>query len=276
MLTVTNTGNVTLNNVTLTDPMLKMNKIIGELQAGASASVAVTYRLTQEDRERGRVINTAVVTGVTPANTIVSDTSGTRNDNNEPTSTMVNRLPVAVNDEATTAANTPVNIQVLDNDDAGSSRFNKQSVTIIHAPARGRLTTNTDGTVVYIPENEYHGEDVFSYRVLDADGYITNIAAVRVTVIATDLKIPTLFTPNGDGRNDVFEIRGLHQYVENELVMINRWGNEVYRQKNYQSNWRGDGMAEGTYYYLLRVRKTSSSPWETMKGYTTLVRKFNQ
>ncbi|WP_298735435.1 gliding motility-associated C-terminal domain-containing protein [uncultured Chitinophaga sp.] len=91
-----------------------------------------------------------------------------------------------------------------------------------------------------------------------------------------DLKIPTLFTPNGDGRNDVFEIRGLQQYAENELVIFNRWGNEVYRRQNYQHNWKGDGLSEGTYYYLLRIKKTNGSGWEVLKGYTTLIRAFKQ
>lgn len=91
-----------------------------------------------------------------------------------------------------------------------------------------------------------------------------------------DLFIPNLFTPNGDGRNDAFEIRGLNQFPENELVIVNRWGNEVFRTTNYQNNWTGEGLNEGTYYYLLKARKTGSGQWKIFKGYVTLVQNFKK
>ena len=119
-------------------------------------------------------------------------------------------------------------------------------------------------------------------------GTITNTATVKAAEIdpiivnnsATDLKeivrltIPNLFTPNGDGRNDVFEIRGLSLYQSNELTIVNRWGNEVFRTKNYQNNWSGEGLNEGTYYYLLRVQKPGSNQFEIHKGFITLIRNF--
>ncbi|MBB2151401.1 DUF7507 domain-containing protein [Pedobacter gandavensis] len=91
-----------------------------------------------------------------------------------------------------------------------------------------------------------------------------------------DLFIPNLFTPNGDGRNDAFEIRGLDQFPDNELVIVNRWGNEVFRTTNYQNNWTGEGLNEGTYYYLLKARKTGSKEWKVFKGYVTLVHNFKK
>jgi gliding motility-associated-like protein len=88
------------------------------------------------------------------------------------------------------------------------------------------------------------------------------------------LKIPNLFTPNGDGINDVFEIRGLDQYQQNNLSIVNRWGNEVYHSTHYQNTWTGDGLNEGTYYYTLKVKKTATSEEVVYKGYVTLMRSF--
>jgi gliding motility-associated-like protein len=274
---ITNTGNVPLHNVVLTDPMLGLTKNLpNDLQAGASTSITVIYRLTQRDREQGSVANTAVVTGFTPANTEVRDMSGTDLNNDQPTETKVAASPRAMDDAATTRTGTPVTIPVLDNDDAGHSSFNTTTVTILAQPLHGRLSIHPDGTVTYTPETTYSGEDNFSYRVQDVDGYQTNRAFVQLMISAVNIQIPTLFTPNSDGKNDAFEVRGLQQYTENELVIVNRWGNEVYRQKNYQNNWRGDGLNEGTYYYLLKVRKADTAAWEVFKGYTTLIRKFKQ
>lgn len=91
-----------------------------------------------------------------------------------------------------------------------------------------------------------------------------------------NLVVPNLFTPNGDGVNDAFEIRGLDLFQENELVIINRWGNEVYKATNYKNDWTGTGLNEGTYYYLLRVRENSAVAWKTFKGYITLIRTFRK
>ncbi|MBW4891700.1 gliding motility-associated C-terminal domain-containing protein [Mucilaginibacter sp. HMF5004] len=86
------------------------------------------------------------------------------------------------------------------------------------------------------------------------------------------LMVPNVFTPNGDGVNDTFIIPGLNQYTENELVIINRWGNHVYEKKNYNNEWTGEGLLDGTYYYVLTA-KNPSGDTETYKGYVTLLRK---
>ena len=85
------------------------------------------------------------------------------------------------------------------------------------------------------------------------------------------LIVPNIFTPNGDNVNDTFFIPGLDTYSENELTIINRWGNHVYEKKDYKNDWSGQGLVEGTYYYLLRV-KNRAGAWDVYKGYLTLVR----
>ncbi|TCD18108.1 gliding motility-associated C-terminal domain-containing protein [Pedobacter psychrodurus] len=96
------------------------------------------------------------------------------------------------------------------------------------------------------------------------------------SINGADLFIPNLFTPNGDSNNDTFEIRGLNLFAENDLVIVNRWGNEVYKANNYQNNWTGEGLNEGTYYYLLRVKENAGAPWQVFKGYITLIRAFKR
>ncbi len=97
-----------------------------------------------------------------------------------------------------------------------------------------------------------------------------------VLIVLPKLKIPNLFTPNGDGINDVFEVRGLEQFLKNELTIVNRWGNEVYKKSPYKNNWAGDGLNEGTYYYILKVRNSDTDEWTIYKGYVTLIRAFKQ
>lgn len=87
------------------------------------------------------------------------------------------------------------------------------------------------------------------------------------------LKIPNVITPDGDGRNDAFRIQGLDAYPESKMLIFNRWGNEVWHSNGarYQHNWTGEGLNEGTYYYLLTV-KDSTGTWQTFKGWVTLLR----
>jgi len=94
---------------------------------------------------------------------------------------------------------------------------------------------------------------------------------LTLTVISSNLIIPNIFTPNGDGKNDVFEIKGLESYPGSQLVIFNRWGNEVYRSDNYQNNWDGNNLAEGTYYYLLNL-KDHTGKITVYKGWVFLKR----
>ncbi|SIQ69841.1 ice-binding family protein [Pontibacter lucknowensis] len=85
------------------------------------------------------------------------------------------------------------------------------------------------------------------------------------------LNVPNVFTPNNDGENDTWVVGNLTNYPDNEVVVVNRWGNEVYRSKAYQNNWNGDKLAEGTYYYLIRLTLCDGSE-KTYKGYVMIVR----
>lgn len=99
-----------------------------------------------------------------------------------------------------------------------------------------------------------------------------------VNNISTDYKdfagmtIANVFTPNGDGRNDTFSIPDISQYPQNELMIVNRWGASVYQAKNYQNNWTGDMLDEGTYFYSLKV-VNKKGVQEEYKGYVMLLRK---
>jgi len=93
---------------------------------------------------------------------------------------------------------------------------------------------------------------------------------VVITVEASSLAIPNIFTPNNDGRNDVFKISGIESFPGTQLIIFNRWGNEVYRADNYLNNWDGGNLAEGTYYYVVNKKEhnggvTSYKGWVYIK-----------
>ncbi len=81
-----------------------------------------------------------------------------------------------------------------------------------------------------------------------------------------DISVPNVFSPNGDGRNDVFIIQGLAGRM-NSFRIFNSWGTQVYSRVNYLNDWSPDNLSEGTYYYVLSVEEL-----EDLTGFVTLVR----
>lgn len=270
---IKNTGQSIINSIALSDTKLGLANYaiavpVGGLYPGAAVYFSTQYTLTQADKDAGVVNNTATVSSVDGAGkTLTSSSSAV---------VQVALSPVAIDDAAKTVVNTPVIIPVLANDNPGNSTLDPKTVEIVGQPANGTVTVNADGTITYTPNPNYNGPDKFTYRVKDAYGYYTNVATVTITqtLLPGALKVPNLFTPNGDGINDVFEIRGLDQYQSNDLSIVNRWGNEVYHSTHYQNTWTGDGLNEGTYYYTLKVKRTATSDVEIYKGYVTLMRSF--
>lgn len=70
-----------------------------------------------------------------------------------------------------------------------------------------------------------------------------------------------VITPDGDGKNDRFVVENATLYPTNELVVFNRWGREVYRRKNYDNSWNGEGLSAGTYLYLFTANGQTIKNW---------------
>jgi gliding motility-associated-like protein len=69
--------------------------------------------------------------------------------------------------------------------------------------------------------------------------------------LVKELFIPNVITPNGDGSNDQFVIKGLNKFLKTELVIFDRWGDHVFKHSDYQNDWAAKGLSTGTYFYLL-------------------------
>ena len=93
--TVTNTGNSTLTNIVVTDPMVGLiisGNPIASLAVGASSSVITgTFTITQANIDAGSVTNSALATAKDPNGTDVTDISGTSNDDDDSTITIISQ-----------------------------------------------------------------------------------------------------------------------------------------------------------------------------------------
>lgn len=75
--------------------------------------------------------------------------------------------------------------------------------------------------------------------------------------------IPNIITPNDDDKNETFIIRGITDRYE--LFIYNRWGKQVYESLDYQNDWKGEGLADGTYYYIVKQGYQEYKGWVELK-----------
>jgi gliding motility-associated-like protein len=94
---------------------------------------------------------------------------------------------------------------------------------------------------------------------------------ITVTV-AKGIVVPNTFTPNGDGINDLWNIKHLADYPTARIEVFNRWGSPVYRStgnnKAWDGTYKGKLMPVGTYYYVIDLRIKNVLP---QTGYITLL-----
>lgn len=108
----------------------------------------------------------------------------------------------------------------------------------------------------------------YEVTIVDNNG-CAGIDQLVINEAPCEIEIPNVITPNnGDGLNDVWFIKNLDTNPDTQVMIFNRWGNEVYTSGNYQNNWGGDDLPEGTYFYTI-VLKTGKD----YKGTLEIIRK---
>lgn len=84
--------------------------------------------------------------------------------------------------------------------------------------------------------------------------------------------IPNVFTPNGNGFNDTFEIVGINKFEKNDLVIYNRYGDQIFQAENYRNNWDASAIVAGTYFYIFTGVDKSGQNQE-FKGWVQVIKK---
>jgi gliding motility-associated-like protein len=117
-----------------------------------------------------------------------------------------------------------------------------------------------------------------TYTITGMDFYgCKDVKYVTIVVDSSQNEfIPTGFTPNGDGLNDVFRLRGstLHKMVE--FRVYNRWGQQVFYTTSKDGGWDGTFGGQpapmGVYHYTVIVARPGHQHNQVIKGDVTLIR----
>ncbi len=92
--------------------------------------------------------------------------------------------------------------------------------------------------------------------------------------VVEDIEVYNVFSPNGDGINDYFEIENAERFPEMVVEVYSRWGDMLFQSKGYEDGNRWDGTARGkdapvgTYYYVI-IPYSGADP---ITGNVTIIR----
>jgi len=124
------------------------------------------------------------------------------------------------------------------------------------------------------PTNGYANAGTYTVILTATNGCGSDTATAVITLTQVlEFEFFNGFSPNGDGYNDYWKIPALSYYTNNEVLIINRWGNEIWKGVNYNNqsvkwegkNMNGEDMPDGTYYYIINYNNTVKTGWVFIK-----------
>ncbi len=142
---------------------------------------------------------------------------------------------------------------------------------IIRKDNRNDVNYYTDQDLRYTFKDS--GDYTVKLRVSNASGCMVE-DSITVTVTESDLQVPNVFTPNGDGLNDEFRVayKSLQSY---HCIVYNRWGRKVYEGSDPGKGWDGrvggKYVTSGAYYYIITATGTDGRKYKE-KGDINVIR----
>ncbi len=113
----------------------------------------------------------------------------------------------------------------------------------------------------------------YTLKITDANACAFDTSFVINTLCKGD-NFPNVFTPNGDDKNQFWEVNGINKFPNNETEIFNRWGSVVYSKKGWNGIWEGksnsgEELEAATYYYIINLNNPTKDIWH---GFVTLIR----
>lgn len=265
--TVVNTGNVTLSNIRINDALTGSANLAvtpGILAPGQSGSAVAAYTITLEDLDRGSLYNNAFVYAFDPNGNIVTASGEvTLAALQLPAIRLLKSAnpnsfsnPEEIINYSFTITNTGnVTLTDIRLTDSLTGKFLHPLVPATLVP--GQFATATDSYVTLYRDvilggvvNTAHafGSDRKGFQVSDTDTAIASSFA--------ELTVPNAFTPNGDGKNDVFKpLTPVILPDKFNMLIYDKWGQKLFETNSINSGWdgtfKGALKPAGVYTYII-------------------------
>jgi gliding motility-associated-like protein len=187
----------------------------------------------------------------------------------------INVVPGGLNADFTpnvTSGFAPLAVEFTNN---SSTSTGASSITSVWSFGNGtsQTTTTSINTAAV-----YNSPGTYTVMMISSKGTCVDTAYKVINVdIPSKLEIPNVFSPNGDGSNDVFYLKTAN-LTEITAIIFDRWGNKVYEVTSSTGNIAWDGknlsgkdVAAGTYFYMIKATGKDGQTYD-QKGNVSLYR----
>jgi len=121
----------------------------------------------------------------------------------------------------------------------------------------------------------YPPEDAEYTLTVNSEVGCGSSSSSAIIKVYKDVFVPSAFTPNNDGKNDLFRVAAADNYKRFKLLVYNRWGQVIFETTDINKGWDGKfkdlQLASDVYVYYLELVSASNKKI-TKKGTITLIR----
>jgi gliding motility-associated-like protein len=173
---------------------------------------------------------------------------------------LPNTLNIAIVDSVSLCGNTPFSLN-----SSMSGGYPDYSYQWFILPDNNSLS-NTSTISSLTPQ----AEGIYTVQIVitDSCGYQQADNQLINVLPPCQIIIPNVITPNGDLANDFFRIKNIEYHPNTNVTIFDRWGLKVFESTNYNNEWKGDGLNDGTFFYVIDVPEDKK-----YTGFVTVFRK---
>jgi len=170
----------------------------------------------------------------------------------------------------------PLSVNFTNLSSSSSTTTGTSSITSVWSFGNGISQITTSASIS--PSTTYTNAGTYTVTMYVSKGTCLDTVSKVITVeMPSKLDVPNVFTPNGDGSNDVFFLK-VANLTDITANIFDRWGNKVYESTSTKGNiaWDGTGMSgkdlpAGTYFYVIKATGKDGMAYEK-KGNVSIYR----
>lgn len=175
----------------------------------------------------------------------------------ESTEVIVDKLkePALSYDAETVCRDKPATLSLNNVDNRSTILWHSNNATNVPANSGRSLSVDKPGTF---------------WATVTKGNCVLSTDEVTLIAMADSLFVPNVFTPNGDDRNDYFEVRsqGMNDFY---LSVFNRYGKRMYETDQIDFHWSGGSASSGVYFWKV-VYNSCAETREELRGWVHLLR----
>jgi gliding motility-associated-like protein len=148
-----------------------------------------------------------------------------------------------------------------------NSSINTPSNSVVYSWnfGNGNPIITTTGPLLS-PSTVYSNQGTYTVVLTATKGFcVDTMTRIIIVDVVSDIKVPNVITPNGDGKNDIFYL-DLLNVNEISMTIFDRWGLIIYESSDISKiSWDGKNksgslVSDGTYFYIINASGLDNKP----------------